>query len=201
MPDSPRSSPPGHRRISVVSAIGTGSTLLSSFDDALNRCGVCNYNLIPLSSVIPPRHQVVLVDRYVTPCADFGHRLYVVKADIRSDVDGDAVAAGIGWYQWGDNRGVFVEHEVIRGSPAQARDQIISLIHASLRDLCMARDVPFNPNRIGTCVTAAPTAGVPTTALAIAVYREEGWSDESTRIRGRLRPRRRRAGGAGDTGE
>ena len=72
-------------RIPLVSGIGHGKTLLSSFDDALQRCGVCNYNLIPLSSVIPPRSEIVLVDRYATPPDEYGHRLYVVKADMRSD--------------------------------------------------------------------------------------------------------------------
>jgi arginine decarboxylase len=190
-----------HRRIPIVSAIRTGSTLLSSFDDALNRCGVCNYNLIPLSSVIPPRSQVAPVDRHVTPGTDFGQRLYVVKADIRSDLDGDVLAAGIGSYQWGDHRGVFVEHGLIDRSLAQARGQLSSLIHASLRDLCLARDVPFDPNRVGSCVTAAPTAGVPTTAVVLAVYQAEGWRDESTPIRGRARPRRRCERVTDDPGE
>ena len=35
-------------------ATGTGRTLLAAFDDALLAAGVANFNLITLSSVIPP---------------------------------------------------------------------------------------------------------------------------------------------------
>ena len=99
--------------IPLVTGVGVGSTLLSAFDDALLACGVLNYNLIPLSSVIPPASTVVPVPRYTSPADEHGHRLYVVKAEMRSDQAGTQIGAGIGWYQWGDGRGVFVEHETI----------------------------------------------------------------------------------------
>ena len=41
-------------QIPLIAAVGYGSSLLSAFDDALRACGVLNYYLIPLSSVIPP---------------------------------------------------------------------------------------------------------------------------------------------------
>src|SRR4051794_19283644 len=90
-------------QIGVVTGIGHGSTLLSSFDDALRRCGVYNYNLIALSSIIPAGSEVI--DVFHAPDDEFGHRLYVVKAESRSDEVGRVVAAGIGWYQWSDGRG------------------------------------------------------------------------------------------------
>src|SRR6478672_6616575 len=136
-------------RITIVGAAGIGSTLLSSFDDALHGCGVCNYNLIPLSSVIPPESDIVPLERYETPAEEFGHRLYVVKADMRTDVPGTAVAAGIGWYQWGDGRGVFVEHELADVSAAVARHELEGRIRSSLADLCAVRDIPFQSDGIG----------------------------------------------------
>ncbi len=161
-------------QISVVTGIGHGSTLLSSFDDALRRCGVYNYNLIPLSSVIPPGSEVV--DGYHAPNDEFGHRLYVVKAESRSDEVGRVVAAGIGWYQWNDGRGVFVEHELVTTSCEDAKRGITSLIHSSLRDLCFARNVPFDERRVGHRLSASEVVAGPTTALVLAVYRAEGWS-------------------------
>ena len=66
--------------IQLVAGIGRARTLLSSFDAALRECGVLNYNLIPLSSVVPPRSRVIEVDR-IAPVMDedqHGDRLYVV---------------------------------------------------------------------------------------------------------------------------
>ena len=40
-------------RIKITSAVGSGPTTLAAFDAALQKAGIENYNLIPLSSVIP----------------------------------------------------------------------------------------------------------------------------------------------------
>ena len=53
---SPRPTPAGPD-ISVRTGTGSGRTLLSAFDSALLAAGVANFNLIALSSVIPPRQQ------------------------------------------------------------------------------------------------------------------------------------------------
>jgi arginine decarboxylase len=161
-------------QISVVSGVGHGSTLLSSFDDALRRCGVYNYNLIPLSSVIPPGSEIV--DGYDAPDNEFGHRLYVVKAEARSAEIGCAVAAGIGWYQWCDGRGVFVEHEVVGDTCHEASEEVALLIRSSLRDLCFARNVPFDEARVRCRITGADVIAGPTTSLVLCVYHAEGWS-------------------------
>lgn len=163
-------------RIPIVSATGSGRTLLSSFDHALRRCGVHNYNLLPLSSVIPPGSEVTPVDGYRPAGDEHGHRLYLVKADARSDVPGQGIAAGIGWYQWGDGRGVFVEHEGYGATAMRAEIEVRGLICESLRDLCAFRDIPFDAARVGTRIEAAEVGDSPTTALVLAVYRAEAWS-------------------------
>jgi arginine decarboxylase len=169
-----RSKPGSHLKIAVVAGVGKGATLLSSFDDALRHCGVYNYNLIPLSSVIPPGSQIV--DAFQAPDDEFGHCLYVVKAEARSDEPGRAIAAGIGWYQWADSRGVFVEHELIGDTRDEAADGVCSLINSSLRDLCFGRGVPFDPEQVRCRLSVAETEGDPTTALVLGVYRSHGWS-------------------------
>jgi arginine decarboxylase len=161
-------------KIAVVSGVGKGSTLLSSFDDALRHCGVYNYNLIPLSSVIPPGSEIV--DTFEMPNHEFGHRLYVVMAEARSAEPSRAVAAGIGWYQWHDGRGVFVEHETVSGCREEAAEEVCSLIGSSLQDLCAGRGIPFDPERVRCRISAAETEGAPTTALVLGVYRSHGWS-------------------------
>jgi arginine decarboxylase len=163
-------------RIAVASAIGRGRTPISSFDDALRRCGAHNYNLIPLSSVIPPGAEVVEA-RHEPAADEFGHRLYVVKAEARSAEPGAVVAAGIGWVQWRDGRGCFVEHHLEAGDQdcAAVEAALVDHLHLALEDLCAVREVIFDPARGGTRTAVARVDRLPTTALALAVYQAEGW--------------------------
>lgn len=161
--------------IHVVSGTGQAATLLSSFDEALSCCGVYNYNLIALSSVIPPGSKVVEQQKYQTPPNEYGQRLYVVKADMRSDQAGKVIAAGIGWYQWDDGRGVFVEHETISSTEEGATQEMDFRINHSLEDLCHARHIPFSPDKIGRRVVISHVKDQPATVLALAVYKSEPW--------------------------
>src|SRR3989304_3752516 len=96
-------------KITVAAGRGEGSTTLSAFDTALKAAGIHNYNIIRLSSVIPPESEVV-VEKWRNSPAEHGKKLYTVLAEIRTDLLGRSIAAGIGWYQTKDNRGVFAEH-------------------------------------------------------------------------------------------
>ncbi len=166
-------------RICIASAIGRGQTLLSSFDDALFRCGVHNYNLLALSSVIPPGSRIEESGRHAPAIDEHGDRLYVVKAEARSDQDDEAVAAGIGWYQWGDGRGLFVEHEVIGACPDCAEAHVRQLIYLSLHDLCQVRDIQFDERCVGLKTIARVANGFPTTALVVAVFQSERWTADA----------------------
>ena len=161
--------------IAVVSGIGRANTLLSAFDDALRDCGVYDYNLIPLSSVVPPRSAVRQQERYDPPPEEYGHRLYIVKAEMRSDHAGKTIAAGLGWYQWGDGRGVFVEHETTGSTRAAAESEMTFRIRESVRDLCAARGVTFREEDLRTLVVQAEVTDRPTCVLALAVFKAEPW--------------------------
>src|SRR5579859_541951 len=98
-------------KIMITPGQGTGPTSVAAFDAALSAAGVLNYNLIHLSSVIPPCSTIVR-ERYVAPVDrdEYGHRLYVVMAPRDEMVEGAEAWAGIGWTQEkGDGRGLFVE--------------------------------------------------------------------------------------------
>jgi arginine decarboxylase len=164
-------------RIEVAAAIGHGATPLSSFDRALFAAGVHNYNLSLLSSVIPPASEVVSVDCCVRPPGEFGQRLWVVLAEERSTEPGVVLAAGIGWFQWGDGRGCFVEERFSARelSLEQAEAALRCRLTTALRDLCATRDVPFDESRVGARIAVCPVGGAATTALAVATYQSEGW--------------------------
>lgn len=163
--------------ITVMSAVGAGQTPLSAFDAALHRCGVESYNLLVLSSVIPPSSEVVVCDRYQAPGAEYGHKLYVVKAEMRSHTHGAVIAAGLGWWQHHDGRGVFVEHEAAGEgvSPAEMEEALTVQITASLRDLARVRGVALTPNQVRMHVVSTRVESLPACALVVAVYQSEGW--------------------------
>jgi hypothetical protein len=91
----------------------------------------------------------VPLPRYTSNPDEHGLRLYVVKAEMRSDQNGTQLGAGIGWYQWGDGCGVFVEHETIGSTRQDVATELDYRICHSPRDLCDARDVPFDMQRGG----------------------------------------------------
>ena len=162
--------------IHIVTGVGTGRTTLSAFDSALKVAGVLNYNLIPLSSIIPPNSKVYKIRRYKTPKEEYGHKLYVVKAEIRSHEVGKFLAAGIGWYQFGeDGRGVFVEHEIIGETKVAVESEIALRIKNSLKDLCENRNVKFSEGKVKSTISLTQISNHPTSVLALAVFQSEGW--------------------------
>lgn len=157
------------RHIYLAKSVGRGGTELAAFDAALVGAGVADFNLIRLSSVIPPKAEVVTVER--CPFAEaggWGDRLYAVYAEQRTSVPGEQVWAGVGWVQDAETgRGLFVEHE------GRCEEDVRTQITASLRDLQAIRGLDLG--RIHTSVVGAKCAGTPTCALVICGYGTEPW--------------------------
>jgi len=156
-------------KIRVSSGIGEGPTALAAFDAALLRAGVANYNLIPLSSVIPGGS---LVERglHVSLPDEYGHRLYIVMARHDEHEIGGEAWAGLGWTQDPHTgRGLFVEGH------GQSEHSVAEYLDATLDAMVAMREYPFGPHQreiIGTTCR-----GHPTCALVVAVYCSQGWSE------------------------
>ncbi len=163
--------------IQVVAGQGEGQTLLSAFDAALKSTGVYNYNLLHLSSCIPPAAEVHIVDRYQSLKDQFGHKLYVVIAETRSNEFGKIIGAGLGWYQFADGRGIFVEHTLSSHSAQEVREKLNALIRNSLQDLCGHREIPFLEENMHAYTSLAVVQNRPTCVLAMAVYEAEPWNN------------------------
>lgn len=161
--------------IKVVKGAGQASTLLSAFDNALQDAGVCNYNLITLSSVIPPKAVVEKQDTYETPKGEWGHKLYCVMAEERSERTGKFIGAGVGWYQLKDGRGLFVEHHTTGDTKQVAESVILSRIKHSLQDLCQFREIEWKDEKMNYEISIAEVKAHPTSVLVIAVYKSESW--------------------------
>lgn len=148
---------------------------MSAFDAALKAAGVYNYNLIILSSIIPPNSKVEKVDRYVSPEAEYGHKLYVVMAEERSNETGKFIAAGIGWYQFEDGRGIFVEHRLIGDTEVAVESELNFRIENSLMDLCKFRGIKFEGKKMAYETSITQVKNHPACTLTLAVYQSEGW--------------------------
>lgn len=161
-------------KIYITSGEGHGSTLISAFDFALKDAGVYNYNLIPLSSIIPP-HSEIKTERFKAKKDEYGHRLYVVKAEMRSREVGKHVGAAVGWYQLEDGRGVFVEHETIGNTKEIVEANLVEDVTNSIVDLCYARDYQVKKNKISMKLSVTSVVDSAACALVLAVYKAVGW--------------------------
>jgi len=166
-------------KITVTAGSGTGSTTLSAFDSALKAAGIHNYNIIKLSSVIPPESTVV-VGKWKNSPAEHGKKLYTVLAEIRTDEMGRSVAAGIGWYQIKDGRGVFAEHHdmIERVNAKEAEANVAKKLEATIKDLCKNRGYPFNKRNLKTVVSSAEVKDKPTCTLVAAAYESQAFDNQ-----------------------
>jgi arginine decarboxylase len=156
-------------QIPVVRATGRGGTVLSAFHEALVAVDLGYYNLVRLSSVIPPRTKVDVTGKAPAPAGQWGDRLYCVYADQRATAPGEQAWAGIGWVQRHDGGGgLFVEHE------GSSEDFVTHAISTSLRDLVAGREDEFAPPE--WVVNGAVCTGEPVCSLVIAAYETAPWA-------------------------
>jgi arginine decarboxylase len=154
-------------RIVVSRGTGEGPTPLAAFDSALQAAGVENYNLIRLSSVVPPGVRIERT-KFVSDPDEYGRRLYVVMAEQRATVPGEGAYAGLGWVQdRTDGRGLFVECEGT--TYAEVHDEVV----ATLDSMTARRQVEYGP--VESEVTGVECSGRPVAAVVIAVYKSEPW--------------------------
>jgi arginine decarboxylase len=152
--------------ITVRTATGSGRTLLAAFDAALLAAGVANFNLIALSSVIPPGSSIRegVTDRLA---GGHGDRLYCVMSVGYADHPGELVSAGLGWATDDTTGGLFVEHS--GGSEQSVTEQI----QLSLEDMSQNRGGGYDTIR--QAVISAHCVDKPVCALAIAAYQVSPW--------------------------
>jgi len=156
------------RTIKISNGLGTGETKIAAFDAALFEAGIANYNLIRLSSIIPPGSNIEL-GKYETPPDEFGHKLYIVYAsEIQVEV-GKEAWAGIGWTlaQDGTGKGLFTEHE------GHSELEVRNLIQETLAAMTAYRPEAYG--EIQSEVIGTSCEGKPVCALVAAVYQSEGW--------------------------
>ncbi len=159
-------------KIYISSGVGSGNNTLSAFDAALKAANIHNYNLIKLSSVIPSGTEVVQ-KKWPNTEEEHGNRLYVVLAEIRTDLINHSIAAGIGWFQLPDGRGIFVEHhDMIESLNAkEAEANVAKKIETTLQDMCESRGWSFKKKDFHTLVVSTSVKSKPRCVLVSAAYK------------------------------
>lgn len=156
--------------ITVRSGSGVGRTALAAFDRALHDAGVANFNLVPLSSVIPPGSDV-------RPAQDdlggvHGDRLYCVLSAAHTGQPGEIVWAGLGWVIAPETgAGLFVEHH------AGSEESLREMIALTLADMVESRGGGYGG--VNAVVTSAHCVDKPVCALVLAAYSVVSWGADA----------------------
>lgn len=155
--------------IRVSAGTGTGRTTLAAFDAALAAAGVSDFNLVRLSSIVPPGSQVLEVDGQEQLHGDHGDALYCVYARAHAVLPGHEAWAGIAWsrHEDGSGAGLFVEHE------GPSREQVSTDLMHSLEDLSATRGGSYHSQ--GRRVIGITCRTLPVCAVVVATYRRAGW--------------------------
>ena len=155
-------------KIYVTDGAGEGPTPIAAFDQALVQAGVANFNLIYLSSVVPPDSDIEIAQNPEIAKSEWGDKLYVVIAQQRTSRRNHEAWAGIGWVQdEKTKKGLFVEHE--GRSESEVRDDITN----SLEALQKNRKMKFGPTKMH--VVGKKCVDLPVCALVVAVFQPVGW--------------------------
>lgn len=148
--------------VRVVWGTGRGPTELASYDVALAAAGVHNYNLVPVSSVIPADATVEAVGD-APDLGPAGERLTVVEA--RATVAGPGRAsAGLAWSTSAEGPGLFYE----AGGETGAED-VRGRVLEGLSTGQELRDWTFDEAQ-HEVVTAPAEPGMYTSAVVLAVF-------------------------------
>lgn len=154
--------------IVVTKGVGSGPTKLAAFDAALADAGVHNFNLIVLSSVIPPGSKIKLgTDKSINLKGGWGDRAYVVMAANYATQPNETAHAGVGWVQDDSGKGLFVEHS------GDSEEQVKQDINMSLQGLTKVRAIDFG--NVNMEIAGVTCHDQPVCAVTIAFYKSETW--------------------------
>jgi arginine decarboxylase len=157
--------------IRVSTGTGVGRTPLAAFDAALAAAGVSNFNLIRLSSVVPPGSTILEVDGLDQLRGEHGDALYCVYAEAHASLAGHEAWAGIAWSRRddGSGAGLFVEHD------GPSHEQVATDLTHSLEDLSATRGGMYHPE--GRRLAGIACETLPVCAVVVASFRRAGWEE------------------------
>jgi arginine decarboxylase len=162
---------PSSLLIRVSTGSGAGPTRLAAFDAALFAAGVAHFNLVRLSSVIPPNAVVGEVSGAEQVPGAKGDLAYCVYADAYASTPGEQAWAGIAWAVHEDRSGVglFVEQS------AASESMLLHDLRVTIEAMSRTRGDKYRV--VGQTVGSAVCADLPVCAVVVATYGTSRWSD------------------------
>lgn len=109
-------------KVSITSGKAEGPTKLNAFDNALLNAGIGDVNLIKVSSIIPPRTELVNL-----PKLPVGKMVNTVLSYVSSDKEGDELCAVLA-VATSDEMGCVVEHSGINQDPRKVKEEAVSMV-------------------------------------------------------------------------
>lgn len=157
-------------QIRVSRSVGRGPTRLAAFDAALVAAGLQDFNLVPLSSVVPLGASVDVVAPAEQLRGQHGDLLYCVYAAGYATTPGAEAWAGVAWGLQTNRSGagLFVEHSGPSESVVQAD------LSATLGAMMANR--PEDYVEAGRLVSSATCTDQPVAALVVASFQTAGWA-------------------------
>jgi arginine decarboxylase len=156
--------------IRVSRGAGAGPTLLAAFDTALHAAGVANYNIVRLSSVIPPYAIVREVSGADQVKGADGDVVYCVYAAAYASTPGEQAWAGVAWAlpQEDSGAGLFVERS------GAAESLVRRELDVTIETMSLTRGHAYRA--AGQAVSSAVCVDHPVCAVVVATYGTVGWS-------------------------
>lgn len=117
-------------QFTIVTGYGVGHTALNAFDNALQNSGVGNYNLVKVSSILPPQCKESTIIE-----VPHGSLLPVAYSSIESSNIGEEIVAaiGIGIPSDPNNIGVIMEYSS-RGTAVNAESIVKQMVEEAMNN-------------------------------------------------------------------
>lgn len=174
------------KEIFLTKGVGYHKDKLASFEQALREAGIARFNLVDVSSILPPHCKIISKEKGIAKL-ESGQILFVVKARSETDENRRLVASSIGIAVPKDRNihGYLSEHHSL-GQTAKQSGNYAEDLAAEM--LATTLDIEFNPDedwdkkreiwrisgkivstRSITAAAACPKNGIWTTTVAAAV--------------------------------
>ncbi len=145
-------------KYALVVGAGEGRSELTAFDAALYDAGVGNYNLVKMSSIMPPGAKPSQLHDDLPP----GSLLPVAYGAITSAVPGETISAAVAAGITGTTYGVIMEHK-----GRAPREVIEREVTAMVREALTRRGLPIQEIIVASAEHAVGTVGCAFAGIAI----------------------------------
>ena len=144
---------------SLITGVGSGATSLNAFDNSLQTAGVGNYNLLRVSSILPP-----YCTRSLSVNIPFGSLLPIAYSSLCSDEKGREITAAIGVGVPTDSSSVGVIMEFSDFTPGlQAEKQVEQMV----KDAMTQRKIAIKEIICRSCSTIVDSYNCVFAAIAL----------------------------------